>query len=60
MADSTFSPTRPAESDGVKSHRAVRELGVRTPSLEEIFVAYLELAERAEPAHPSAAEAVVP
>ena len=37
----------------------VRELGIRTPSLEEIFVAYLESADSAETSPPARAEAVV-
>jgi hypothetical protein len=37
----------------LRSQSFVNELGIRTPSLEEIFVAYLALAERGEPAPPA-------
>ena len=40
-------------------HDLVRELSIRTPSLEEIFVAYLESAQRGDAA-PAASEVVVP
>jgi ABC-2 type transport system ATP-binding protein len=48
-----------AELTGLRAHRSVRELGIRTPSLEEIFVAYLESADADEAAPPQRAEAVV-
>jgi ABC-2 type transport system ATP-binding protein len=32
--------------EALRTHESVRELGVRTPSLEEIFVAYLESADQ--------------
>jgi ABC-2 type transport system ATP-binding protein len=48
-----------AELTGLRAHTAVRELGIRTPSLEEIFVAYLESADGDEAAPPQRAEAVV-
>jgi ABC-2 type transport system ATP-binding protein len=47
------------ELTGLRAHRAVRELGIRTPSLEEIFVAYLESADSGEATPPARAEAVV-
>ena len=43
----------------LRTNIAVRELGIRTPSLEEIFVAYVEGAERGESnAHASAEVAI--
>jgi ABC-2 type transport system ATP-binding protein len=39
--------------EGLRSQSGVRELGIRTPSLEEIFVAYLELDEQAKAASDS-------
>jgi ABC-2 type transport system ATP-binding protein len=41
------------------SHALIREMKIRTPSLEEIFVAYLELAERGETAERAKTEASV-
>ncbi|MEX0675664.1 MAG: ABC transporter ATP-binding protein [Pirellulales bacterium] len=43
------------EIESLRAAGWVRELGIRTPSLEEIFVAYLKLADRAarEPAAPA-------
>ncbi len=43
----------------LRSHASIDELGIRTPSLEEIFVAYLKLAEP-EGKQPSAAEVAAP
>jgi ABC-2 type transport system ATP-binding protein len=43
----------------LRTDNAVRELGIRTPSLEEIFVAYLERAGRGESKAPAAAEAII-
>jgi hypothetical protein len=39
-----------AESDleSLRAHAAVQELRIRTPSLEEIFVAYLKAGERGD------------
>ena len=34
--------------EALRNQSGVRELGVRTPSLEEIFVAYLELSQHAD------------
>lgn len=48
-----------AELTGLRAHGSVRELGIRTPSLEEIFVAYLESADSPETSPPARAEAVV-
>lgn len=47
------------ETESLRSHSGVEELRIRTPSLEEIFVAYLKLAEPGEGA-PAAASAEVP
>ena len=46
------------ELTGLRAHGSVRELGIRTPSLEEIFVAYLESADAADTTPPARAEAV--
>jgi ABC-2 type transport system ATP-binding protein len=43
----------------LRAHESVRELGIRTPSLEQIFVAYLEAAERPASGAPAAAEAII-
>lgn len=48
-----------AELTALRAHSAVRELGIRTPSLEEIFVAYLESADSDKATTPQRAEAVV-
>lgn len=53
---------RGASDDAIatlSSHALIREMKIRTPSLEEIFVAYLELAERGETAPRANMEASV-
>jgi ABC-2 type transport system ATP-binding protein len=45
---------------GLESHENVKELRIRTPSLEEIFVAYLKSAEPGAGASAAAQEVVVP
>ncbi len=47
-----------SELAGLRAHNSVRELGIRTPSLEEIFVAYLESADSTDQTPPARAEAV--
>jgi len=47
-----------AELAGLRADRSVRELGIRTPSLEEIFVAYLESSDSPDATPPARAEAV--
>lgn len=49
-----------AAIDALRSHPDVLELGIRTPGLEEIFVAYLAAAEPAVGTSAAAAEVVVP
>jgi ABC-2 type transport system ATP-binding protein len=44
----------------LRAAQSVQELGIRTPSLEEIFVTYLALAEGGAPAAAAGAEVVVP
>jgi ABC-type multidrug transport system ATPase subunit len=46
--------------ESLRAQGSVRELGVRTPSLEEIFVAYLRIADGAENGPAKATEVVVP
>jgi ABC-2 type transport system ATP-binding protein len=46
--------------EALRRHDAVSELGVRTPSLEEIFVAYLKLDDRAASESATAPEATSP
>ena len=47
------------EIESLRAQAAIEELGLRTPSLEEIFVAYLKLAEGAG-GEPAAAEVALP
>ena len=47
------------EAAALRAHPSVRELGIRTPSLEEIFVAYLESADPNDSAPSRRAEAVI-
>ncbi len=44
----------------LRGHSAVSEVGIRTPGLEEIFVAYLEAAENRESPLATAAEVAMP
>ncbi len=48
-----------AEMEAVRSHNNVEELRIRTPSLEEIFVAYLKSAEPTDRAPAAASEVSV-
>jgi ABC-2 type transport system ATP-binding protein len=52
--------TEPADLDALRTHRAISELGIRTPSLEEIFVAYLERAGSEAKPSGAAEEVAVP
>ena len=48
--------TRRSQLETLRAHPGVEELRIRTPSLEEIFVAYLKLAEPAAEPLPCARE----
>ncbi len=48
------------EIEALRAQSWVRELGIRTPSLEEIFVAYLKAADRAGTEPATAAEVTAP
>jgi ABC-2 type transport system ATP-binding protein len=49
-----------AQLAALRANDAVRELGIRRPSLEEIFVAYLELAEHGRAVPPAVVEVACP